>query len=369
MEHKTLFVELGERTYPIHIGSRLLQQAATLLQEVGISRNRKLHVVTDENVAKHYLQPLVSALESAGYCTTTSVIAAGEQAKSLSVYEQVMTEAIQAGLDRKSAILALGGGVVGDLAGFVAATYMRGIDFVQVPTTLLAHDSSVGGKVAINHPLGKNLIGAFHQPRMVLYDTATLGSLPKREVAAGFAEIVKHGLIADEAFVDWLEENAARLWQLDSELLGEAIRRGCEVKAAIVSADETEQGQRALLNLGHTFGHAFEALSDYASINHGEAISIGMCLAAKLAERMGFAESPVSERTVRLLRTFHLPTAWPESFSPGEVLEVMKRDKKAVGGKLALVLPRAIGRVELVREVDEKLILQVMEEEFGGVER
>jgi 3-dehydroquinate synthase len=365
MERKTLLVELGERTYPIFIGDGLLQQAATLLQEIGIGPQRNLHVVTDDHVAKHYLQPLVSTLAAAGYRVSSSVIASGEQSKSLAVYERVMTEAIEAGLDRKSAILALGGGVVGDLAGFVAATYMRGIDFIQVPTTLLAHDSSVGGKVAINHPLGKNLIGAFHQPRMVLYDTATLLSLPKREVAAGFAEIVKHGLIADETFVDWLEKHADELWQLHSELLGEAIQRGCAVKAAIVSADETEQGQRALLNLGHTFGHAFEALSDYAEINHGEAISIGMCLAAKVAERMDFAESPVSERTARLLRTFHLPTSWPKQFSPAEVMEVMKRDKKAVGGKLALVLPRAIGRVELVRDVDEKLILHVMQEELG----
>ncbi len=363
-QRKTLQVELGDRSYPIHIGEGLLRESATLLKEAGIIPGRSVLLVTDHNVAPLYLSTLASQLESAGYRVATSVIEAGEQSKSLAVYERVMTEAIEAGLDRKSALLALGGGVVGDLAGFVAATFMRGIDFVQLPTTLLAHDSSVGGKVAINHPLGKNLIGAFHQPRMVLYDTSLLGSLPKREVAAGFAEVVKHGLISDEAFVSWLEQHAEELWQLRAEYVAEAILRGCAVKAAIVSADETEQGQRALLNLGHTFGHAFEALSDYASMNHGEAISIGMCLAAKTAERMGLAKEGVHERTERVLKSFQLPTEWPKSFDPEQVLAVMKRDKKAVSGKLALVLPTAIGQVELVKDVEERLILEIMREEW-----
>ncbi|MFP3387991.1 3-dehydroquinate synthase [Brevibacillus sp. SIMBA_040] len=363
MTTQSLTVELGERSYPIVIGNGLLQQVPKLLQEAGISRASNLLIVTDENVAVRYLTLLRDVLRAAGYKASASVVAAGEQSKSLSVYERIMTEAIEAGLDRKSAILALGGGVVGDLAGFVAATYMRGIDFVQLPTTLLAHDSSVGGKVAINHLLGKNLIGAFHQPQVVIYDTAALHSLPKREVAAGFAEVVKHGLIADESFVDWLEENAAQLWELDSELLGKAIQRGCAVKAAIVSEDETEQGKRALLNLGHTFGHAFEALSQYSVLNHGEAISIGMCLAAKVAERIGIAEKGIYERTKRVLRLYHLPTSWPGNVTPEAVLEAMKRDKKTIGGKLALVLPRAIGEVEVVKNIDEQLILTVMREE------
>ncbi|NQF12697.1 3-dehydroquinate synthase [Brevibacillus sp. HB1.3] len=366
MSVEKLTVELGERSYEIVIGEGLLDQAAALLVEAGIVSTSKLMIVTDENVAVHYLEPLLGVLQQHGYQAHSAVIAAGEQSKSLTVYERLMTEAIDAGLDRKSAVLALGGGVVGDLAGFVAATYMRGIDFVQMPTTLLAHDSSVGGKVAINHPLGKNLIGAFHQPKVVIYDTKALHSLPKREVAAGFAEVVKHGLIADAAFVDWLEDNADKLWQLDSELLGKAIEKGCAVKAAIVSQDETEQGQRALLNLGHTFGHAFEALSAYSSLNHGEAISIGMCLAAKVAERIGFAETGVYHRTKRMLELFHLPTAWPGNLSPEAVLEAMKRDKKTVGGKLALVLPRAIGQVDVVKNIEEELILGVMREEVEG---
>ncbi|GED30846.1 3-dehydroquinate synthase [Brevibacillus centrosporus] len=363
MKHETLTVDLGERSYPIVIGEGLLQHAPKLLQEAGISSKSQLLIVTDEHVAKNYLEPLREVLATAGYRTTASVIAAGEQSKSLSVYDRIMTEAIQAGLDRKSAVLALGGGVVGDLAGFVAATYMRGIDFVQLPTTLLAHDSSVGGKVAINHPLGKNLIGAFHQPRVVIYDTSALHTLPKREVAAGFAEVVKHGLISDEAFVDWLKENADRLWELDSELLAKAIQRGCAVKAAIVSEDEREQGKRALLNLGHTFGHAFEALSAYSALNHGEAIAIGMCIAAKVAERVGIAEKGVCEQTERVLSLYHLPTKWPAGLTPEAVLEAMKRDKKTVGGKLALVLPRAIGHVELIKDIDEEIILTVMREE------
>lgn len=364
MRHEErLIVDLGERSYPIVIGEGVLQKTGALLLEAGISTSSKLLIVTDEHVAAHYLEPLRDVLAKAGYHTTASVIAAGEQSKSLAVYDRIMTEAIEAGLDRKSAILALGGGVVGDLAGFVAATYMRGIHFVQLPTTLLAHDSSVGGKVAINHPLGKNLIGAFHQPRVVIYDTSALRTLPKREVAAGFAEVVKHGLISDSAFVDWLEEHAQKLWELDSELLAQAISRGCAVKAAIVSNDETEQGQRALLNLGHTFGHAFEALSAYSVLNHGEAISIGMCLAAKVAERVGLADQGVYERTQRLLSLYHLPTGWPGDLTPEAVLDAMKRDKKTVGGKLALVLPRAIGHVEVVKDIDEAIILTVMREE------
>lgn len=366
MEAQKLPVQLGERSYSIIIGEALLQHAPEWLQEAGVLSKSKLMVVTDQHVAAQYLQPLLTALTSAGYQVVSSVIEPGETSKSLAVYEKLMTEAIRAGLDRKSAILALGGGVVGDLAGFVAATYMRGIDFVQMPTTLLAHDSSVGGKVAINHALGKNLIGAFHQPKVVIYDTSTLHTLPKREVAAGYAEVVKHGLIADAAFVDWLERESEDLWALEPKALAKAIYEGCRVKAGIVSADETEQGQRALLNLGHTFGHAFEALSSYSTLNHGEAISIGMCVAARLAERIGFALPGTYERTQHVLSLFRLPTAWPDGLTPDAVLDAMKRDKKTVGGKLALVLPRSIGNVEVVKDVDEEIILRVMREEAGA---
>ncbi len=357
-----LHVELGERSYPILIGEALLTQLPALLAERGVQAPRKLFVITDEHVAPLYLEQVRQSLLSAGFDVAYSVVEAGEQAKSFAVYERVMGEVIAAGLDRKSLILALGGGVVGDLAGFVAATFMRGIPFVQLPTTLLAHDSSVGGKVAINHPLGKNLIGAFHQPLVVIYDTAALHTLPPREIAAGFAEVVKHGLIADAEFVSWLEQNAEALNRLQPDLLAHAIEKGCAVKAQVVSADETEQGSRALLNLGHTFGHAFEALCKYSQLNHGEAIAIGMGIAADLAERMGIAEKGVGERTKALLASFHLPTKWPEPLEPEAVLEAMRRDKKTIADKFNLILPRAIGLVEIVKDVDEQLILQQMRE-------
>ncbi|MBO8162999.1 MAG: 3-dehydroquinate synthase [Brevibacillus sp.] len=362
MEQRTLQVDLAERSYPIHIGPGLLKEVPDFLQAAGVERSRKLFVLTDENVAPLYLDTVCSTLAAAGYPVASCVVEAGEQAKRLAVYEQVMTAAIEAGLDRKSLLLALGGGVIGDLGGFVAATYMRGIAFVQVPTTLLAHDSSVGGKVAINHPLGKNLIGAFHQPLAVIYDTDTLHSLPKREVSAGFAEVIKHGLISDENFVTWLENHVDRLKALDSLFISEAIERGCAVKARVVAQDETEQGLRAILNLGHTFGHAFEALLDYAKLNHGEAISIGMGLAAELAERMELAPNGTARRIKTLLQSFDLPVSWPGSLSPRDVLDVMRRDKKSVAGKLVLVLPRAIGRVEIVKNIEESLVLQVMQD-------
>ncbi|WP_126427294.1 3-dehydroquinate synthase [Brevibacillus marinus] len=362
MERKTLLVELAERSYPIHIGPALLAELPALLREAGAANASKLFILSDEHVAPLYLERVATTLVAAGFAVATCVVEAGERAKRMAVYERVITAAIEAGLDRKSLLLALGGGVVGDLGGFVAATYMRGIPFVQLPTTLLAHDSSVGGKVAINHPLGKNLIGAFHQPLLVVFDTDTLRSLPKREVAAGYAEVIKHGLISDEGFVRWLEQHVEPLKALESAYVAEAIRRGCAVKAAVVSADEKEQGLRATLNLGHTFGHAFEALLDYGTLNHGEAIAIGMGLAADVAERLELAPPGTAQRIRRLLQAFDLPVSWPGDLSPEAVLAVMRRDKKSVAGKLVLVLPRAIGRVEIVKEIEADLVLEVMKQ-------
>ncbi|SFK99730.1 3-dehydroquinate synthase [Brevibacillus centrosporus] len=362
MISETLWVQLGERPYPIQIGEGLLLKLPQLLEQRGITRKSRLFFITDDNVAPLYLEQLTILMQKAGFGVSSIVISAGEQSKSLVVYEKIMVAIIEAGLDRSSVLIALGGGVVGDLTGFVAASYMRGIRFVQIPTTLVAHDSSVGGKVAINHRLGKNLIGAFYQPTQVIYDTSTLHSLPLREISAGFAEIIKSGLIADASFVEWLEMNVEPLIQLNSSYIGEAIKQGCAIKARIVSADEKEQGQRALLNLGHTFGHAFEALSNYSIINHGEAISIGICLAAKVAERLGIAESGLMSRTARLIQAYHLPTEWPSHCDPADVLEVMRRDKKALGGKITLILPRAIGQAEVMKEVDESVLQQVMQE-------
>ncbi|MGG0795229.1 3-dehydroquinate synthase [Brevibacillus laterosporus] len=364
MEKRTLLVDLNERAYPIHIGAGLLSQTPALLQEANIKVSQKLFLITDAHVAQHYLKPLQLHLEQAGYQAFSHIVVAGEKAKQFAVYEEVMTAAIEAGLDRKSVVLALGGGVVGDLAGFVAATYMRGIDFVQIPTSLLAHDSSVGGKVAINHRLGKNLIGAFHQPLMVIYDVDTLQTLPRREISAGFAEVIKHGLISDEGFVEWLEEHAKGLMELDAKLVSEAIYRGCAVKAAVVAKDETEQDIRMTLNLGHTFGHAFEALTGYGQLNHGEAISIGMVLAARYAESIGMSPEGVAKRTKRVLAAFGLPTQWPKELHPEDVLRAMHLDKKGVAGTLTLVLPTSMEHVEIVPRVKEEDVLRFMSEEW-----
>ncbi|WP_027417492.1 3-dehydroquinate synthase [Aneurinibacillus terranovensis] len=362
---KCLEVALGERSYPIWIGPGAVDELPRLFREQGIGTNRRLFIITDENVAPLYLNKVEHMLTVAGYIVSHAVVAAGEKAKSLPVFEQMITRALEAGLDRKSVFIALGGGVVGDLTGYVAAAYMRGVDFVQVPTTLLAHDSSVGGKVAVNHPLAKNVIGAFHQPKFVAYDTALLTSLPAREVAAGFAEVIKHGLLWDESFVTWIEEHAAGLQALDHSLLQEAIYRACSIKVAVVSKDERESGLRAILNLGHTFAHAFESLTGYGTINHGEAVAIGMVAAARLAEKLGLAEN-ISRRTQTILEDFKLPVRLTEDLDIPTIIEVMRRDKKGENGKLVFVLPAAIGKVVIKKDVPEAPVCEVLHELKGG---
>jgi 3-dehydroquinate synthase len=357
-----LTVSLGKRSYPILIDRGLLDRIPELLDQRGVHTGQKLFVITDERVAPIYLDRVLSTLERGGYSCGHHIVPSGEKAKTLAQLEEVTASALRAGLDRKSVILALGGGVVGDLAGFCAATYMRGIPFVQLPTTLLAHDSSVGGKVAVNHPLAKNIIGAFHQPLQVLYDTDTLTTLPTREVYAGFAEVVKHGLIWSAAFTDWLDEHAEPLLALQSPYIDQAIHQGCSIKAQVVSEDETEQGVRAILNLGHTFGHALEALTSYGKLIHGEAVSIGMVAASLLAERIGIANPAegVSKRTISILKKFKLPVRLPASFVPEEILDTMRHDKKGSGGKLVFVLPIRIGKVEIIKDVLESDILQTL---------
>ncbi|RXT13910.1 3-dehydroquinate synthase [Ammoniphilus sp. CFH 90114] len=359
---KRLTVDLGERSYPIVIGKDILGQLPQELADRGITSKNRLLIVTDHQVAPLYLERVQSILTLAGYEHAFHVISAGEQAKTLSVLEEVTGSALKAGLDRKSVFIALGGGVVGDLTGFCAATYMRGVPFVQIPTTLLAHDSSVGGKVAVNHPMGKNIIGAFHQPSLVLYDTETLKTLPPREIYAGFAEVIKHGLIWSESFTDWLEQHAENLLALQSPYIDEAIYQGCLIKSQVVSEDETEQGKRAILNLGHTFGHAMESLSHYGGLIHGEAVAIGMVAAAVLAERIGICDpnQNVSSRTIELLKKFQLPVQIPAQFQPDALLEAMRLDKKGSGGKLVFVLPKSIGAVEIVRDVPEDEVIQVL---------
>lgn len=358
---KKLNVDLGTRSYPIIIGEGLLQQAATFFEDRGISKRSPLLIVTDEHIAPYYLDPLTRALEAGGYRVASHIAPSGETTKSLESLEHIVTKALQSGLDRNSAIIALGGGVIGDLAGFAAASYMRGVRFVQLPTTILAHDSSVGGKVAVNHPSAKNIIGAFHQPELVLYDTKTLHTLPEREVKAGYAEVVKHGLIWDKEFAYWCEEHAEQLLQLDTEALSYALYKGCSVKAAVVSQDERESGIRAILNLGHTIGHALEAVAHYNELLHGEAISIGMVGSARLAVKLGYPEH-IYVDTKRILSKFGLPVRLPEWMEYTSILEAMMHDKKFKHGETVFVIPTEIGKVEIRSGISIELVKLVLEE-------
>ncbi|PZE22206.1 3-dehydroquinate synthase [Paenibacillus xerothermodurans] len=358
---RELTVDLGERSYPIYIGHGILAQAGELFVKHGIGKGSPLLIVTDEHVAKRHLSKVSDTLEKTGYSTVSYTVAAGERSKSLRVLEEVVTAALQAGLDRKSTVIALGGGVVGDLAGFVAASYMRGIRFVQIPTTILAHDSSVGGKVAVNHPLAKNIIGAFHQPEMVLYDTSTLQTLPDREVRAGLAEMVKHGLIWDAEFTTWLEENAQKLVSLDAAALEHGLYQGCKVKSIVVSQDEKENGLRAILNLGHTIGHALEAVAQYNELLHGEAISIGMMGSAKLAVKLGYSEH-IYTATKRILQAFGLPTRLPAHLDTDAIMSAMMHDKKFSEGNMVFIVPTAIGKVEINKNVSAAWVRDVVDE-------
>lgn len=356
---RTITVDLGERSYPIHIGSGLLRNVGERCEEAGFPQLSPLLVVSDTEVAPRFLPEVEASLQERGYTVVSHIIEAGEASKSLAVYQEVITTAIQAGLDRSSAVLALGGGVVGDLAGFVAASYMRGIGFLQIPTTILAHDSSVGGKVAVNHPLAKNMIGAFYQPSMVLYDLDTLRTLPQRQVSSGLAEVVKHGLILDQAFAYWCLEHAAELLDLDVEALGYALERGCAVKAAVIGNDEREHGQRAILNLGHTIGHAIEAVGGYGVFLHGEAIAIGMAGSALLAAKLG-RDRGIYEDTVSMLSALSLPVRLPLEFGEDELMEAMMHDKKFKEGKMTFIVPDAIGSVSIVNDVQPSMVREVL---------
>jgi 3-dehydroquinate synthase len=356
-----LRVDLGERSYPIYIDSGLITAIADYFDKHGLSKISPLLIVTDEAVAPLYLQDMLASLEQHGYKVAVHIVPVGEKSKSLAVLEDVITTALQAGLDRKSTIVALGGGVVGDLAGYVAASFMRGIRFVQVPTTIQAHDSSVGGKVAVNHKLAKNIIGAFHQPEFVLFDTATLLTLPPREVRSGLAEVVKHGLIWDAAFAQWTYDNAAKLLALDLEALAYALYQGCKLKASVVSQDERENDLRAILNLGHTIGHALEAVAGYNEMLHGEAISIGMVGSAKLAQRFGYAND-IYTTTKAILQSCKLPVQLPKHYDTESILSAMMHDKKFKEGSMVFIIPTAIGQVEIRKDVPIEWVREVIEE-------
>jgi 3-dehydroquinate synthase len=348
MSGNVLTVELGERSYPIHIGAGLLDRADLYAPHV---RGRLAAIVTNETVAPLYGERLERALRAAGAAATLRIVLPdGEAFKTWQTLDRVFASLLEARADRKTVLVALGGGVVGDITGFAAATYQRGIAHLQVPTTLLAQvDSSVGGKTAINHPLGKNMVGAFHQPGAVIADTATLATLPAREFAAGLAEVVKYGAIFDLEFLAWIEANVERLEARNPEALTHAIRRSCEIKAAIVAEDEREAGARALLNFGHTFGHAIESAAGYGAILHGEAVATGMVLAARFSARLGRVPRAEAERLVTLLERLRLPVKAPR-FSRDTWLEYMGRDKKNEGGRITLILLEALGRAVVVRD-------------------
>ncbi|MEW6354570.1 MAG: 3-dehydroquinate synthase [Pseudomonadota bacterium] len=337
---KTLTVELGVRSYPIYIGRGLLGRADLLAPHIA---GRRVALVSNTTVAPLYLEKVRTGLGDR-QCTDI-VLPDGEQYKTLETLNLIFDELLRNRCDRQTTLIALGGGVIGDLAGFAAACYQRGVPFIQIPTTLLAQvDSSVGGKTGVNHPLGKNMIGAFYQPRCVIADTDTLDTLPDRELGAGIAEIIKYGLIRDRAFFEWLETNMEALVQRDPEALAYAIERSCRNKAEVVAADEREEGVRATLNLGHTFAHAIETGLGYGVWLHGEAVAAGMLLAADLSQRLGWLSAHDKERIAALLARARLPGATPAALDNQRFLELMALDKKVLNGKLRLVLLKGIGQ-------------------------
>lgn len=354
---RTLHVDLGDRAYPIYIGSRLVGEPDCYRPHIVGSQ---VMIVTNTTVGPLYLSAVESALS--GYRVERVVLPDGEQHKTLQVLDRIYTALLEARFDRRCTLVALGGGVVGDMTGYAAASYQRGVNFIQVPTTLLSQvDSSVGGKTGVNHPLGKNMIGAFHQPRCVIADTTTLDTLPDRELSAGLAEVIKYGLINDAEFFSWLERNMAALVARDPAALAHAIERSCADKAAIVAADEREAGQRALLNLGHTFGHAIETGMGYGNWLHGEAVGAGMCLAARVSVGLGWLDEASLARIERLIAAAGLPVVPPNELSADQFIELMAVDKKVLDGQLRLVLLRAIGEAVITSEFDPAVLQRTLD--------
>jgi len=352
-----LVVELGDRAYPIHVGSDLIGRPELY---AGNLDGRQVLVVTDEAVAGLYLAPLTRALGNREVGSV--VLAGGEADKTIGAVSRIIDELVERRFNRSAAVIALGGGVVGDIAGFAAAIYQRGIRCIQVPTTLLAQvDSSVGGKTGVNHSKGKNLIGAFHQPVCVIADTGALATLGERELRAGLAEVIKYGVLWDGGFFDWIEDHLDGLLARDEGLLARAVRRSCEIKAEVVSQDEREAGVRARLNLGHTFGHAIEAGMDYGRWLHGEAVAAGTCMAADLAARMEWLSGGDCKRVQALVRRAGLPDRGPAALAPDDFLRLMARDKKALDGGIRLVLPRAIGDTVVTSDFDPRALAETLE--------
>ncbi|MCL4766782.1 MAG: 3-dehydroquinate synthase [Hyphomicrobiaceae bacterium] len=366
-EARRVHVALAHRSYDVHIGPGLLASAPGLIEAVlGPSR---CGIVTDENVAARHLAPLEAGLAAAGRHAGSIVLPPGEGTKSFAQLDRVCQQLLELGLERGDAVIAVGGGVIGDLAGFAASILRRGVRYVQVPTTLLAQvDSSVGGKTGINTPQGKNLVGAFHQPSLVLADTDVLATLPARQMRAGYAEIAKYGLLGDAELFYWLEANWQRLFRHETPALIAAITRSVEMKAEIVARDETETGDRALLNLGHTFGHALEAWTGYSDrLLHGEAVSIGMCLAIRLSEELEHCPPQMAARVAGHLKAVGLATSIRDISGPGgmpgpqDLLRLMRQDKKVQGGRLTLILVRDIGQAFAARDVDPARLLELLD--------
>lgn len=354
---KTLELELGERSYPIHIGSQLIDQADLYKKHL---KGSFTAIITNETVAPLYADRVVKTLESLGQKVRLVILPDGEVYKTWETLQKIFDALLESGADRKSTLIALGGGVIGDMTGFAAASYMRGIRFIQVPTTLLSQvDSSVGGKTGINHPLGKNMIGAFYQPQAVIADLDTLKTLPPKELAAGLAEVVKHGAIADADFFSWMEKNIEPLNACEPKAMEHAVQRSCEIKSQIVALDEKEGGVRATLNFGHTFGHAIEAGLGYGEWLHGEAVGCGMVLAADLSVRTDRLTKEDFQRIKNLLTALKLPSI-PPKLGVSRYIDLMSVDKKAEGGEVRYILLDGIGR-STIKTVDEPLVIQTLE--------
>lgn len=354
---RTLQVDLGQRSYPIYIGEGLLGQGL-IRQHIS---GKQVLVVSNQVIADHYLPLVLQELQNLE-CHTL-ILPDGEQHKTLETLNLIFDALLEKGHNRNTTLVALGGGVVGDMVGFAAACYQRGVSFVQVPTTLLSQvDSSVGGKTAVNHPMGKNMIGAFYQPNAVVIDTQVLRTLPQRELSAGLAEVIKYGLIRDQVFYTWLQANMDLLMAREPEALIYAIERSCLNKAEIVAEDETEQGNRALLNLGHTFGHAIETATDYSLWLHGEAVGAGMMMAAEFSARLGWLDSSALEPLRKLLANAKLPSAPPKSITAEQFTVLMARDKKVLTGQIRLVLLRAIGCAMVTEEFPAEALINYLKE-------
>ncbi|SFA67221.1 3-dehydroquinate synthase [Metapseudomonas otitidis] len=360
---RTLQVDLGERSYPIHIGADLLSKAELFAPHIA---GKQVAIVTNETVAPLYLERLTQTL--AGYKVQPIVLPDGESFKNWETLQLIFDGLLTARHDRRTTIIALGGGVIGDMAGFAAACYQRGVDFIQVPTTLLSQvDSSVGGKTGINHPLGKNMVGAFYQPKAVLIDTATLRTLPPRELSAGLAEVIKYGLICDAPFLDWLETHMEALLALEPTALTEAIERSCAAKARVVGADERESGIRATLNLGHTFGHAIETHMGYGVWLHGEAVAAGTVMALEMSRRLGWIDAAERDRSMRLLRAAGLPIIPPQEMTPAHFLEHMAVDKKVIDGQLRLVLLSRLGEAVVTADYPGNILDETLSADYRAL--